>query len=136
MSRYSIERLIEILAERLEPEDMTKKQAREAVGRLSILVDFLCDEFGWDESDREDICDAALHKLEREAKQAEDGDFEPCDDDDDEEEEDDDDDEEDDDDDDATPPAATNPIDAGAVAKKLAMLTAMSTEPPLVLKDI
>jgi hypothetical protein len=131
MPRYSIERLIEILAERLEPEDMTKKQAREAVGRLSILVDFLCDEFGWDESDREDICDAAMRKLEREAEQAEYGDFEPCDDDDD-----DDDEEEDDDDDDATPPAATNPIDAGAVAKKLAMLTAMSTEPPLVLKDI
>ena len=40
MARYSIERLIQILAERLEPEDMTKKQAREAVGRLSILVDF------------------------------------------------------------------------------------------------
>jgi hypothetical protein len=103
---------------------MTKKQAREAVGRLSMLVDYLCDEFGWDESDREDICDAALHKLEREAKQAEDGDSEPCDDDD------------DDEDDNATRSADTNPIDAGAVAKKLAMLTAMSTEPPLILKYI
>ena len=126
MARYSIERLIQILAERLEPEDMTKKQAREAVGRLSILVDFLCDEFGWDESDREDICDAVIHKLEREAKQAEDGDSEPCDDEDD-DEDDEDEDEDEDEDDDATRSAATNPIDAGAVAKKLAMLTAMST---------
>ncbi len=75
MARYTIQRLVQLLAERCEPEDMTRKQAREVVGRLSIIVDYLCDEFDWDEYDREEIIEIATVQLERErtALEANDG---------------------------------------------------------------
>ena len=91
MARYTPQRLIEILADRLDPENLTRREMRSIAGRLLVLSDYLCDELGLDETEADELRSVTVAELEAEVR--DDGVYDEADD---EEDEDDDEDEEDD----------------------------------------
>jgi hypothetical protein len=67
MARYTPQRLIELLTERLDPDNLTRREMRIVAGRLLVLGDMLCEELNLDDEGVEQLREVALTEMQAEA---------------------------------------------------------------------